>query len=376
MERNSWLRALIVILVFISALYLIGLLYNLAARFGDIILLFFLAWLLAFALRPVVRLLECLHLPRFVAALLTYLGLLMLAALVGLMIVPNIAFQLNQLGQDLPTYVKNIPETVVNIQIWLGDHSVQGVNFTDLTNVQSLVSRAEAIGTLLAQNALGIAQGLATLAFNWIIIMIISFYFMLDGDRIGLAFFHLLPDRYEAEAMFFFDSVGKSFGGFMRGIVLQAVINGIGTAVVMWVAGLHYVALVSIVAGVVMIIPFFGTFIALVPPIALAALTLSWGTVIFVAVALLALQQVLLNVIAPKVMSNSVGIHPILVFLAMLVGLREAGIWGAIFGVPIMAVVYSMALFFYGRAFPAKQIGQTPVEQTAITVLSRPLEEK
>ncbi|MBI2863288.1 MAG: AI-2E family transporter [Chloroflexi bacterium] len=369
MEKNPWLRALIVILVFIAALYLGSVLYNLAARFGDIILLFFLAWLLAFMLGPVVRALERFRLPRLAAGLLLYVGFLVLVSLLVFMIVPSIANQLNQLGQDLPDYVRHIPDTLASVQGGLVDRGIQGLDLAELINVKNLMGRAESIGTLLAQNALGIAQGLASLFFNWVIVMIISFYFMLDGDRISSAVFRLLPDRYQEEARFLSDSVGKSFGGFMRGTLMQSLIYGVGTAVVMWAAGLHYVALVSIFAGAVMVIPFFGTFIAIIPPIILAAFT-SWGTVIFVAIALLVLQQILLNVISPKVMSDSVGIHPILVFLAMLIGAREAGIWGAIFGVPIMAVIYSMILYFYSRAYPAKQIGKAPVEEEAVPVLT------
>ena len=63
-------------------------------------------------------------------------------------------------------------------------------------------------------------------------------------------------------------------------------------------------------------------------------------------IALIALQQVIFNVLAPRILSQQVGLHPLLVFFAVLTGARVAGIWGAIFGVPIVAVVMTMISFY------------------------------
>lgn len=374
MEKNPWFRALTVILVFIALLYLGGLLYQVAIRFGDIILLFFLAWLLAFVLNPTARFLVRMGIPRLYAALAIYIGLLLVATLTAIMVVPNTASQLNQLGRNLPEYVQQVPAWSEKAQGWLQERGIQGLDFSSLLTTQNLIGRAESFGTMLAQNALVIAQGVASAVFNVIIVLILSFYFMIDGDRIATVFLLMLPNRYKEEARFFLDSIDKSFGGYMRGIMIQSVIYGLGTAMVMWAAGLSYVALGGAFAGFAMVIPFFGTFLAIVPPIILAGLTLSWGKIIFVSVALLLLQQVVLNVISPKLMGDSVGIHPLLVFLAMLIGVREAGIWGAIFGVPIMAVIYSMALFVYNRANPHRKIGTEPLQEETVPVLSTGLE--
>jgi len=67
---------------------------------------------------------------------------------------------------------------------------------------------------------------------------------------------------------------------------------------------------------------------------------------VYLFVGLLALQQVLFNVLAPRILSQQIGLHPLLVFFAVLTGARVAGIWGAIFGVPIVAVVVTMISFY------------------------------
>ena len=77
---------------------------------------------------------------------------------------------------------------------------------------------------------------------------------------------------------------------------------------------------------------------------------------IFLFIALLALQQVIFNVLAPRILSRQVGLHPLLVFFAVLTGARVAGVWGAIFGVPIVAVFTTMVSFY--RANQEERVAQ------------------
>ena len=80
-------------------------------------------------------------------------------------------------------------------------------------------------------------------------------------------------------------------------------------------------------------------------PVTIALLT-NPDAALFLFLALLALQQVIFNVLAPRILSRQVGIHPLLVFFAVLTGARVAGVWGAIFGVPIVAVLVTMISFY------------------------------
>ena len=99
------------------------------------------------------------------------------------------------------------------------------------------------------------------------------------------------------------------------------------------------------IAALVLLIPFLGPVAAVVLPVTIALLTHPEVT-IFLFIALLALQQVIFNVLAPRILSRQVGLHPLLVFFAVLTGARVAGVWGAIFGVPIVAVFTTMISFY------------------------------
>jgi predicted PurR-regulated permease PerM len=80
-------------------------------------------------------------------------------------------------------------------------------------------------------------------------------------------------------------------------------------------------------------------------PVTIALLTHPEVTILLF-VALLALQQVIFNVLAPRILSHQVGLHPLLVFFAVLTGARVAGVWGAVFGVPVVAVFTTMLSFY------------------------------
>jgi predicted PurR-regulated permease PerM len=353
MERNALTRAVLVIVAAIGVIWLLGWIWDLAGRFSDIILPFFLAWLLAFVLYPLADTLGKLPIPwrngprplsHGPAVGLVYLGLILVFVLLGVILIPAIVAQVAQLGTTLPQYVGQLP-TLAQLQVDLNQLGIP-VDLATVYQPQAIVDQAKSVGGMVAQNALGIAAGVATGVLNTVIILILSFYFMLDGPRIERQLLDIVPGRYQREAAFFSESITRTFGGFIRGQLLQSLIYGAGTAVVMWLAGLQFVAAVSTFSGLAMIVPFIGPLIAIIPPIVLAAAQ-SPGSLAGVLISLVILQQLVTNVIAPKIMSESVGIHPLLVLFAMLVGVKVAGFWGALFGVPVVAVMYATMVYMY-----------------------------
>lgn len=347
---NRWLNLLLILLVLIAGLYLLGLVWQLGMHFADVLLLFFLAWLLAFTLAPLARLLtHWRRVPWWVSVTSVYLVLLLALVALGFLVVPASVAQLVQLGKMLPSYVEKTPDALAALQTWLDSRGIR-IQLASLYEEQTLTRWAQSWGTALAQFALGTAQGAAFVAIEAIIVLVLSFYIMLDGERFFQGLLQLLPDRYRDEARFLKACVERTFGGYIRGSLVMALIYGAITALVMWLQGLSFVLPVSAFSGAIIVIPFLGPILAIIPPVVVAAFTGSLGTVMFVFIALLILQQIMLQVVFPKLMSQSVGMHPLLVFLAVLGGAKVAGIWGILFGVPVLAAFYSMALFLYERA--------------------------
>jgi predicted PurR-regulated permease PerM len=350
MIRDPWLRALSILGCAIAGIYLIGLLWQVMEAFADIILLFFLAWLIAFVLEPVVTPLVESRVPRLAAIGLTYVTLLVLFSLGVILLVPALSLQVVEVARNLPSYGEQASTLVISVQTtadsWLSSHnSPVLIDLKSALDPQELSRRADALGPPILSNAIGLATGAATLLVQVVIMLFLSFYFMVDGARLAESMTMALPLRAQDDARFLVASIHRAFAGFLRGQMIQSLLGGLGTGLLMWALQVDYALLASVVAAVVLLIPFVGPVIAVVLPVLIALLTHP-DVAVYLFVGLLALQQVLFNVLAPRILSQQIGLHPLLVFFAVLTGARVAGIWGAIFGVPIVAVVVTMISFY------------------------------
>jgi predicted PurR-regulated permease PerM len=368
-DKSPLTRILILLLIGIAALYLAQMLWQLLSGYADLILLFVLGWLISFVLNPVVAQLSRQPIPRALrpalaalfgdtraqailafrlsrtAAVITvYASLLIALVLVIAILVPPIIVQLSELTRYLPEYIKQI----LQLSSWLQNETASwGVRLNLGQAIQSALGSLQTYAAEAIKNALTILTGLLSFFANLLVVLIISFLIALDGPRIRkLILVNVVPPQYHDEFRFFAQSVDRTFGGFIRGQLLQAFIVSIGTAVAMTFLQLNFVLIASLSAGVFMLIPLVGPVLALIPP-TLACLVESPGVAVWLFLALLVYQLVLVNVLMPRVMSEAVGLHPLLVFAALLISVKVAGFWGAFFGIPVAGVLWAMAVFFF-----------------------------
>lgn len=378
--RDPWIRALVIVMLLIAAVYLVGMLWQVALQFADLILLFFLAWVISFMLEPLVAALrQRARLPRHLAVLSSYLVVLVAVSITIVQVTPRLTAQLIQVATDLPMYADWTNTELLRWQAFLSSQGIQ-IAPESLLTYQEIVRHVETVGPLLLLNTVGVASGLANLLFQVFIILILSYYMTLDGQRISRALLVALPRVYRDDARYFLLSVNRAFAGFIRGQVAQAAIYGVGTAAAMSIFGLKLVLLSSVAAGFFMFIPFVGPFLAIILPVAVAAVTMP-HSVWPLFLTLFVLQQIVINVVAPRLLSHTVGLHPLLVFVAVLGGAKVAGVWGALFGVPVVAVISAMASFYYAteerqaRLDDAEQHdpGSRPSSEPPVAVGGRPL---
>lgn len=371
MQRTPWLNILIVLLAIIAALFLAQMLLQLMAEFADIILLFALAWVVAFGLGPIVERINGKNLPpalvklaarflndrlsrraaafrfsRLQAVSIVYLGLafVLMEALSAL--VPPMLVQLNQLVALAPDLANRAPQIANVAQRFLADIGLRNLN------VQSALLAAlgslQNVATPVLQNAIVILGGVLSLIGNLLVVLILSFFFALDGPRLFRTIFDLIPEEFELEVQVLVATVDRSFGGFIRAQFIQAVLVGVGTGLVMALFGGQYVLVTGLFSGVAMLIPFLGTVLALVPPF-LVTMIRDPSQLLVILGILLIYQLVVVNVIMPKLLSEALGMHPLIVIASLLIGVKVGGLWGAFFGIPVAGVVATMALYFYRR---------------------------
>ena len=346
MERDPLVRGLLLMLAAIGLIWLAAWAWQVVSRFADVILLFFLAWLLAFVLNPLARRLQRLGLQPAAAIGTVYAGLAIVLVAIGLLLIPAVVAQLLQLAGSLPALARELQSRGDQLHLSLIQRGLPEAQLSDV--YRTAINRAETIGSSVLANSLAVATTVLSSLLRLTFILILSFYVMLDGDKIAKLFVELMPKRYREDVAAAIEQVDRTFGGFVRGQLIQAALYGLGTALVMELGQLNFALVLSIFAGLAMLIPFVGPFLAMAPPLIIAIIQ-SPGSVWWVILLLFVLQFVVINVLAPKIMSQSVGIHPLIVFAAVLIGANVAGGWGAIFGVPIAAMLSLLARAFFER---------------------------
>ncbi len=317
--------------------------------FGDVILTFFLAWLLAFILSSPVRLLlrAVPRLPRVVAVVAVY-AVLTIALLAVVVILAQALFNsLLEFIRNVPTLRQELPTI---LQPW--SNRLAGLGFGQV----DLVTQANAFLDGLAstaQDLVGPLQQAAVASIgvvgNVLIVFMLSVFIVIDSESILNFLLRLVPPRYADEARLLEHAIGRSFGGFLRGQAIIGFLYAVVAFAVSELLGLPYVPVITATAGVLMAIPFFGPFVAWVPPVLVAFVSLPNATLM--ALAGMGIGWfVVMNVVQPRVMAGAVGIPPIVVFASVLIGSKVAGVPGAIFGLPIAAVISAVFMYSLRRS--------------------------
>ncbi len=391
MQRTPWLNVLVILLVIIASLYLAQLLWRLLSEFADLILLFVLAWLVSFALGPVIERINGKPLPpdivrladrflgkrmgrrfdrfrstRFHAVAFIYLVLALILIEAVAVLVPPVVQQLTQLVSLFQSFAKSPPDFISVAQ---GLVTRLGLHIDVQSALTGALGNLQAVATTALQNAVTILGGVLAVIANLLLVLLLSFFFALDGPRLFRAVFDLVPEEYDDEVRMLTITIDRTFGGFIRAQLLQALLVGVGTAIVMGLFGQPFVLVGSLFAGFFMLIPFVGSFLALVPPF-LTTLFHNPDQMLIVIVILLVYQLAIVNVVMPKILSEALGLHPLIILGSLLLGTKVGGFWGAFFAVPVAGVIATMALFFYRRW--ARQHNSAAAEAALVATASTP----
>ncbi len=350
-RRERWWRySLLVLATLYVGLLLVRTLVDVLSGFAQILLILFMAWLLAFVLSPVVAWLN----DRFNMSRGVGIGLVYAATLFGSAFVLFYAF--SSITASIADLTANFPETRERIEETLQgwERAVAFGNF-ELSFVE-LYRDAEVAATRLVTSALGDVPQMTIAIFgSLVLVIILSLYMLADSSRIISRIKRVIPSRFAEQADIIERTISRAFGGFLRAqVILAAVQTGLTIAVILLV-GLPYGFLVGGASALAMLIPFFGPPLALIPPVVATAI---WAPqwIVPVAVLLLVVQTVLVNYLQPRLMREALGMHPLLVLVGLVVGAQVAGLWGALFGIPVLAV----ANVFFNYVVNLRTIEETP----------------
>jgi predicted PurR-regulated permease PerM len=312
-----------------------------AGAFGTIFTICFLAWLLAFIVSPLVDgAAERLHIGRGIAVGLVYacvaltlVGLVLAAGSTGITEATNLV---NRFDEATAT----ISGSLASLQKSLGI-STGTIDLAALFRQGAARILPDIKSTLGTQSG-AIAGTVASIVGTLSMVLILSIFIVSDADGLQAKWRRVIPNRFETQLDLFDRSVGRAFRGWLWSQVILIAIQVTLTIVVGLIFGLPYLFLMCMVAALCMPIPFVGPGLALLPPIFIAAAFVP-GAFIPVTLVLFIGQALIMNLAVPRLMKKTSGVHPLVTLLSVLVGAQVAGIWGALFGLPVAAVISMLA---------------------------------
>ena len=324
--------------IFKGVAILVG--FYVAYLLRDLLLVIIVSVVLASSIEPAIKWFGKFRIHRIPAVLAIYLALAGLMAGIFYAFIPPLVDELYNFSQNLPAVAKEL-----NVNFFSSDTSTVKKSETILTKITGNASPIQDISagigkvSAVSQNALGAATAIFGGVFSFILIVVLSFYFAMQEKGIEDFLRVIIPFDKEAYVISLWARSQAKIGKWMQGQLLLGVMIFVLVYLGLTIFGIPYALMLAALAGVLEIIPVFGPIMSAIPGVALAFSAGGTSLALVIAGFYLLVQQFESNLIYPLVVRKIVGVPPILVILALIIGFELAGFLGILISVPVAAVI-------------------------------------
>ncbi|HEU5258512.1 MAG TPA: AI-2E family transporter [Vicinamibacterales bacterium] len=297
------------------------------------LLLIYISALIAIGLSPLVNELERNRflrprVPRWAAILVIYVCVIAVIVAIASMVIPAVVMQARDLAREFPRLLHQG-------QQWLINHGVLTREISAAEAVQQTApSTAQDTLGLVANAVLGVIGGV----FGLITVLVLAFYLLVDSTALILVFLRLFPREKRTQVNDACRRVTKKISAWLGGQLLLGGIIGSTAALGLYLMGVPFFWVLALIAAVGELIPIVGPILSAVPAI-IVALSVKPTLALAVIVFFIAQQQLENHLLVPKIMQRQVGISPVFVIIALLIGGSLLGVIGAILAVPTAAIL-------------------------------------
>lgn len=274
----------------------------------------------------------------FIAVALSLIGAL------GAVIPPTIA-ELRHFIELLPQIMKQSGAT---IQKWNEQYVASVPPDMQVVLRDTLHEAGEALRGLANNFALR-TVGVVARTFNVLIglamVPLILFYLLKDKEKLTPGLLSLLPKEWHKHARHIILTLNAVLGAYVRGQLLLGVAVGVAVTIGLWILGVRFAPALGLVAGIFELVPIIGPWLGAIPGI-LVVLATAPEKFIWVALLYLGVQLVENTILVPRIQSEALDIHPLVVLASLVIGSEFAGLWGFILGPPLAAALYRLHLYF------------------------------
>lgn len=326
--------------IYVLILYILYMLIKKYPFLSEIINITIFSLIFAYLFNPVVELIEKKGIPRLWSVIIVYILIIAILAVVFFTFLPKIIREFKKLGNVLPNYIDQINNFLYNI------------NNSSLLKSSNLPPQLDGVKDVFKENL----ESIESFIIKWFsdfvdkiinmfskifiiaIIPIISFYFLKDKEFFKKKIYLIIPKSHRNEMINLFKEIDNMLGQFIRGRVIVAIFVGVSTTIALALLKINFAFIIGMLAGLADIIPYFGPIIGIIPAVFFAILESPikalWVIIIFTII-----QQIENDIITPKIVGESVGIHPVTVMLSLIIGGGFFGILGMVLAVPVVAIL-------------------------------------
>ncbi|GAV31529.1 predicted permease [Coriobacteriaceae bacterium EMTCatB1] len=346
---ERWRRALTVSWALVGMLVLAAAATFALVRISSALVPFGLALIIVFLLRSPVAMLERRGLKRGLAVAVCYVAILGALVVAGLFIVPPLVDQVRQFLDAFPRYYDKVLHLWEQLQqqysavawpAWL-DQALVGIR-------DELAKQLAAWSTNLAKEIFSVGGGALTFLLNGFLALVVAFWLLKDMEVIKREFVMLAGPKRREEASVVMGKVSTVLSGYLRGQAIVSAVTAVIVTIGFTILGVPYALVLGLLAGALNVVPWFGPLVAEIISAIAAAFVSPWlapGAVLVV----MGAQQITDMFITPRVMSEQVDLHPVLVIFSLLTGAALAGIVGMVLAIPVAAIAKGLFVYYFEK---------------------------
>jgi len=349
------------ILVAIASIFaVIYVIYELFSKFtilSDILLAIIMSVILAYFLNPLVNYLQKRGLKRVVSTAVVYIGIVIVLIILLVTFIPRTIDEIKNLAENSSVYISNFNAFIDRVySVYsnvLGDtpellKSIEEVIESNTHKLQDSISNG------LANLVSGIS-GFLSKAVTLILIPIITFYFLIDKNYFVKKVKENIPERYKDDILGLSQQINDVMNQFIKGRFFMAIFVGTMTAIFLLIMDVQFAIVIGFITAIADIVPYIGPFLGFLPAVFLAFFS-SPLKALWVAVFFVVIQWVENNILAPKVLGQSIGLHPLTVLLALIIGGGIFGVLGMILAVPVTAIMMILFKFIINKYKESREL--------------------
>lgn len=298
---------------------------------GGLISLILSASLIAFLLNYAVLALKPL-LPRPLGAVLVYLGAIFLIGFLAITLLPPVVNQASQLIIGLPDLLEEGQGQLIDFQAWSEARNLP-IDVQFLTS--QLLAKIEEQTKVIASTGFGLVVGTVNWFVDLIVLLVISFYMLLDGEKIWRGVTSFFSPKIRGVLT---RTLEKNLQRFVTGQLLLGLFMATTLTIAFSLLKIPFFLLFAVFIGAMEIIPFIGATLG-IGTVTIIVAFIDWWLAIQVLGVAIGIQQVKDNLVAPRIMGNLTGLPPVVIFIALLLGAKIGGLLGVILAIPLTGVM-------------------------------------